>query len=329
LQRVDIRDEEKEEQEYLNRLLVWYDYSDEDYKSEKDQRTVGTKKERVAWLKRKDEDPKSEEDEPSSLDVKDRLEDELEVGDDGKTLTSPPEEGKERSYASPSAYRVDNITIPCSLVRPPTYDSGIGIPRIDFDSSFATAPRYSHPETDAITHSTAPTASAPGPELIGEKEKGATDPTPMRLTLRCPTAKGFACPLMVHSSASAPAANIDITLEERMKSHRTTGTVALPFMTPMAPSYDCLTASDKSRMPTMCDIASTAAALDTIVEGEEEDVADWIIKRWTKRGKEGKRWTCQALCRIPESVPFEFTMDFVGPVICLPGGRPPRFIMTS
>jgi hypothetical protein len=55
---------------------------------------------------------------------------------------------------------------------------------------------------------------------------------------------------------------------------------------------------------------------------------DWIIGRWTARRKERRSWR-HAVSRLPELAPSKFTMDFVGPVICLPPGRPPRFIMTA
>jgi hypothetical protein len=296
-------------------------------------------------------DPKSEENEESRLDVKDGLQDGLqdgsqdgsddgsEDGDDEESLTFPPKEGKERFYESPSVEAIDSdIASPESTVRLPILPAEIGILRN------ASTCLEVGPFTTALCHDNH-LASC----VLGEKEEGVTGSKPMKTTVRCPTAKG-PVRLLTTCLAAPPAfpapAGMDVTSEERRKSRLTADTV-LPFMTtPRTHSY--LSPNGTSYTATMRCIACAAAAVDMIVEGEEdvglvgkgdsrysaeriylEDVADWIMARRTAGEKEGKRWTWQALSWIPESAPSELRMDFVGPVICLPVGCPSRFIMTA
>jgi hypothetical protein len=203
----------------------------EDYKLKKDQEMVETKE------KMTDQDPTSEEDEESSLDVKDGLQDGLEVGDDGKTPMSPPKEGKERFYKSPSVEGNSHIAAPCSPLRPYIPPVEIGIPRIDFDGPFTTKLRddYRMPEV------------APCSVRLSIR---ATEVDPFTMVLLClnhPASDAIPCP-----SAAAPAPHTDFTMEKRKKSQ-------------------LLNSTANHRPPTMtCVLVPAPLAKDTTVEGEEE-----------------------------------------------------------
>jgi hypothetical protein len=243
------------------------------------------------------------------------------------TLTSPPKEGKERFHELPSAEGNSHIAASYSTVRPHTPPTEIGIPRIDLDGPFTTALCHYHHLASCV---------------LGEKEEGVTGPKPMKTTLRCPTAKGPIRPLTTCLTAppAFPApAGMDITSEERKKSRLLNATAIHPLPT-------------MTRVPVSPPVVDLKEELEDGLEADErrereeggmvgkedlrcsekrislEDVVDWIIGRWTARRKERRSWR-HAVSRLPELAPSKFTMDFVGPVICLPPGRPPRFIMTA